>query len=510
MLKRVTDIFRNMPLPARYCLGVESADDELRGVLVRAVGGRREILDYAAVRSGESRDDLPAIAQLRELAGRLNCPGGVKAVFVAPLVRVAVMPMNRDRVMAMRSHVLGEAVKWEAEAYTGIPAGQALAGLEIETPSAEPGRIRDDDEEEVLVHVSMLEQNLYRAAVERFRLAGMRLLRIYPGESCFHVPLMVDGAEGSRAVLDIGSSSSGFALLEGRQPLAINSLNVTAEMIRNHLDGRIVPDLEDTLGFSLRQAPPNRPVVVTGAGGLDRRIMDYLGTLAPGGVRPLELNRSSGLVAAGGEGGALFATAYGAALRELSRSDYRTIGISDALPLATRIRKSFYVLPLAAALAFFLLLLGHNLLMRYQENSLAGQTAQLTSQITERRQEADQARRLNERQGRAEQEIEQLRRRVAFVTGERKQPHHSAIEFFETLGGRMSERVVLSGIQQERNNASFLIAGRGHSVAAVLEFALGLGESEIVKSVDVRRLEEDRGGNRAMSQRFLVQVQVRP
>jgi Tfp pilus assembly protein PilN len=501
-------LLSRLPLPGALCLGVESVEDEVRAALVRARGGEQEILEFVAVKAPEAGGDLPGITQLQEIRRRLNCKQNTRSVFVTPLARMVVLPMNRERVLKMRRHVLAEAVKWEAETYTGIPGHRSLTGVEVEKPRAEPGRILEELEE-VMVHVAVLEQNIYRAAKERFRLAGLKLTRVYPSEACFPVPLLYKHEESDRGVLEIGTAFSSFALLRGGLILAINTMNITTEMIRAHLDGRTSPDLENTLKFNFQQAPGPHPVALTGTGALDQRIVAFLRTLDPIGVEPVQLQRTSGLTAAGAEEGPIFATVAGAAMRELGGKGLQAIGISDAVPPAVRIRQSIYLMPVATASFLFVLLLAHNLLMRHQENRLQEQHQGIETQLQERRKEYEEIKRLQgEIQG-VDARIKELQDLLQYIKGGGDGPLQAKIDLYETLVQNLPQTVALIAVREDQpESGHYVISGEAGSISAILEFALRLRENAGL-SVDVQRLEpQPQARRKDASHRFVMHLEA--
>lgn len=481
-------LLSHLPLPGALCLGLEYVENELRAALVQSKAGRREILEFVAVKTPEAGDGLPGSTQLQEIRRRLNCKQNTRSVFVTPLARVAVLPMNRERVLKMRRHVLAEAVKWEAETYTGIPGHRSLTGVEVERPRQDQGQILEESEE-IMVQVAVLEQNVYRAAKERFRLAGLKLTRVYPGEACFYVPLLSRHEEVDRGVLEIGTTFSGFALLRGDVLLAINTINITTEMIRAHLDGRTRPDLENTLKFNFQQAPGPLPVALTGSGALDQRIVDFLRTLSPIGVEPVRLQRTSGLTAAGAEEGPIFATAAGAAMRELGGQGLRAIGISDAVPSAVRIRQSIYLMPVVSASFLFVVLLAHNLLMRHQEKNLQEQHRSIEAQLQERRQEYDEIKRLQgEIQG-VDARIKELQDLLQYIKGGGDEPLQAKIDLYQTLARNLPDTVALIAIREDSPDLGrYVLSGEAGSISAIFEFALRLREDTGL-FVDVQRLE---------------------
>ncbi len=493
----------------RRCLAVEFTGDVVRAALARSTGGRKELLDFTTIGVPDTGDDLPGIPVLQEIRQRLNVKAGTQAVFVSPLARSVILNMNRDRVMKMPRHLLMEAVKWEAEIYSGVPGYQALAGAEVEKKKIEPGQVLEE-EEDVIVHVSVMERNIHQAAKERFRLAGLKLTRVYSPEVCFHVPLLEMHEASNRGVLEIGSTTSGLALLRGGETLSINTMNITLHMIREHLDGRVVPDLEDTLRQSLRQSPAPHPVAVTGAGALDHEIIRFLRGLSPNGVEPLLLRRAAGLTAAGEEESPAMAAAAGAAFRELGKRDGRFIGISDALPARVRISRSIYLMPVAATSLVFLLLLGHNLLMRYQEGHFNREREVVEARLSERREEQAQVKRLKDEIKSVESQITTISSRIDYIQQDWDKPLRGKIRVYQGLHSLLPETVALSRVQQDaRDPNRFVINGVAVSAAEVLEFALRLQKENVAGSVEVHRLDRQQAArDKGVSHRFVMYLEA--
>ncbi|WP_045221264.1 PilN domain-containing protein [Desulfonatronum thioautotrophicum] len=501
----------NLSFMGKQCLAVEFVGEEIRAALVRTAGKRKEILDFLAIAVEATGDELPAIPVLQEIRQRLNCKAGTEAVFVSPLARTVNLTMNHERVRKMRRHVLAEAAKWEAEIYSGIPGAQALSGVEKEQIKIEPGQVQQEIEE-IMVTVAVMERNIYQAIKERFRLSGVKLVRVYAPESCFHVPLLEMHEESDRGVMEIGTMTSGFALLRGGETLSINTMTITAEMIREHLEGRTVPDLEETLRYNLKQAPAPHPVALTGAGAVDAEVVRFLRGLAPGGVEPLVLRRAAGLTAAGEEESPAMATVVGAGFRELGGKEMQYIGISDSVPTAVRVRQSVYLMPVAAASLLFVILLGHNLLMRFQEGQLNAQRAEIQAQLDERRQEQAEITRLQNELRNVSGEISTIRRQLGYIQEDWDKALRLKIGVYEGLSRLLPETVALANIRQDtRSSEQFTITGMATSAAEILEFALRLQTEGVAKRVEVQRLErQQQSGDRGVSHRFVMRLEAIP
>jgi Tfp pilus assembly protein PilN len=504
----------NITLPSvggQQCLAVEFVGEEIRAAMVRTTGKRKEILDFLALTVDATGDELPSIPILQEIRQRLNCKPGTEAVFVTPLARAVNLTMNYERIKKMRRHVLADAAKWEAEIYSGIPGAQALSGVEVEQVKVEPGQVKQEIEE-IMVTVAVMERNIYQAVKERFRLAGVKLVRAYAPESCFHVPLLEMHEESDRGVMEIGTMTSGFALLRGGETLSINTLGITSDMIREHLEGRIVPDLEETLRYNLMQAPAPHPVALTGPGAVDAEVVRFLRGLSPNGVEPLVLRRAAGLTAAGEEESPAMATVVGAGFRELGGKRMRDIGISDAVPTAVRVRQSVYVMPVAAGIVLFVVLFGHNLLMRYQEGQLKAQRQEIQGQLDERRQEQAEITRLENELRDVTQQISTMKRQLEYLKGDWDRALRLKIGIYEGLSRMLPETVALSNIRQDPNRPEhFTITGMATSAAVILEFALRLQSEKVGRRVEVQRLDRhQQSRDKGVTHQFTMQLEAIP
>ncbi|TWI76719.1 fimbrial assembly protein PilN [Desulfobotulus alkaliphilus] len=498
-----------LPLPEKRCLGIECSGDEIRAALVRSRAGKIEIVDFMALKLHDAREELPGIAQLQEIRNRLGCRAKTPTVFITPRARVVVLPMNPDRVKKISAHALGEAAKWEAEAYTGIPGHQSLAGVEVEKKREEPGQIQEESDE-VLVQVSVLEQNVYRAVKERFRLAGLRMMRIYPAEVCFHVPLLDMHRDTDRAVLEVGDAFSGFALLRGGDTLSINAMDISTPRIREHILGARIPDLEDTLFYHFRQAPPPHSVAVTGTGAMDDRVMDFLKKLSPSGAEPLLMRRAGSLSTLGATESPIFAMAAGGAMRELGKKTMQGIGISDAIPLGIRIRQSIYLMPLAAASLLFALLMSHYLLLRYQENHFRERRQTMEEQIKERRGELNTSRSLQTQIDETRKKKEEMERQLRFMEGDSGREIRELVAFKEKLIHLLPENIMFTEIRQlPGRKKGFEIQGSAVNASSVMEYVLLLRKKDLARTVEVKRLEyQGAGNNSGLSHGFTLMMEI--
>lgn len=478
---------------SRECLAVEAAGAEMRGVVVQRARNRTEIRDFVALPRPEPHDDLPDIETLREFKERLGYRDRGEAVFITAMARAVVIPMNRTKVAAMRRQQLAEAVKWEVEPFTGISGRLALTGMFVEELKSKPGQVVEESEE-VMVNISVLEKNVYRAIKERFKLANLKLMRIYPPEVCFYVPLLDVHEESDRGVLEVGQGYSSFALLRGGEPKVISTLSVTTEVFQEHLEGRTVPDLEESVKFFLRQAPPPHSLAITGTGAMDGRIVDFINELSPTGAEPVTLRRTSGLTAAGEEESPAFASAAGAAMREVGGGGLAEIGISDAVPYSLKLKQNAYLMPLITTVVFIAVLLGHHQFMSYRERGHKQRIEILKAEVQEKKRQNAQALDLQKQLDQVTKKIEETARRKQFASSEGDQTLGMLAGVFRQVAAHIPATMALNAILQDPGNPRcFVLTGSCPRAADVGHFAVLLNRGSMNLKVVVEQFGEERG-----------------
>ncbi|WP_156887755.1 hypothetical protein [Desulfotignum balticum] len=481
-------------------LGVEVAGDMLRGVILEKKGRRFHIRDYAGLKRPLPDEDLPDINTIRELARTLKYTGK-QAVYVTAIARFNELFMDRKKVTQMTRYRLSEAAKWEIEPYTGITGTHALVGVEIPPPPRSvPGEIVYEETGDLLVNISAIERNVYMAVKERFRAAGLRLVRIYPPEAVFFMPLLLDGADTPRAILEVGPDYSNFAIFKGRHPDQINTLNFSSDTIQACLEGREpIDDLENSLSFTFSQVPAHESVVLTGPGASVSRIVAYLNERAPHGAVPLRIFRATGVTAkADDPADAVFGTAAGAAIRELSGREYRHIGIHDKAPLVVRIRKNAYVLPLVATGVVGLGLLGHNQYMKRQENVFKEEIKTYTLELKQKKEQVNQYESLLAVSQQIKTDIRNTRNKIEYIqtTADKKLVH--LIAFFNAVARAVPPTLVLDAILQEKPDPNaFSVTGYAHDLNAISLFATSLQDVPLCRAAVIRKLHAAEAGKLA-------------
>ncbi|HEC99275.1 MAG TPA: hypothetical protein ENN18_02680 [Proteobacteria bacterium] len=490
----------------RKLLAVEVAGRHIRAAVVTKKGKGLEILDFSQVDRPDPEDDLPAIEAIKTLATRMDYTSG-PAVYVTSLARAVEISMNRKKVSKMKHYQLMEAVKWEVEPYTGVTGMQALIGAKKEDKAAaDPGMVPEPDETDITVNVSVLERNIYRAIKERFKVAGFKLARIYPPEVCFYMPVFIEEFEAPRAILDIGQDYSNFAILKGERPALINTLPVSMEAIIDHLTGNPSGELESTLKFTARQVPEPMPLIISGPGAGDRRIVDYISSLCANGAEPIALKKAAGLTGAGDDSlNAVYATVAGAGIRELKSKKERLTGINDVEPLVPRLKKSAYLMPLIVTVLLITFLFGHFQYMRWQESSFKSRITRLSAELQEKK-----AR--NAKYDEAKKELEDLKKeidftknKIAFITGRADEDIVQVINFFRDLAGSIPETVILEKLIQ-KDTLEYELAGLSFDLSSVGGFATRMQKKRWCESVVIKSLKKaDKGG---LQFEFLVKTRM--
>ncbi len=479
-------------------LSIEVAGDTIRGVLLGKKGKKFLIRDFASLKRPLPDEDLPDIDTLKQLARLLNYTGR-HAVYVTALARSCGLFMSKKKVAGMSLYKLSEAAKWEIEPYTGITGGNALVGVEKETPQkAKPGEIiYEDESEDLLVNISAIEKNVYVAIKERFKAAGLKLKRIYPPEVSFYMPLFLENLDSPRAILEIGQDYSNFAIFKGRHPDQINTLNFSCDSIRAFLENQDPStDLVDSLKFTFSQAPPHEPVMLTGPGASIPEIADYLSRMAPSGAAPLLISKTAGVTSREEDpADAVFGTAAGAGIRELSGKRFRSIGINDASPLSVRIKKNAYIMPLIATGIISLGLLGHNQYMKYQDRKYKADIQVYTAELEKKKEILKKYEALQKSSEEIKKDIRNTRNKIDYIRTEADKKLVHVITCFDAVAHVVPEGLVLDSILQEKENQEeFRIKGYSFDLDSIGAFAVALQKYQWGVSAAIRGLNAGETG----------------
>ncbi|MDY0359936.1 MAG: hypothetical protein RBR08_00630 [Desulforegulaceae bacterium] len=487
------------------CLAVEISGEEIRACLVKKTGKKIEIADFTALQRVNPGDDLPDIELLKEVKLRLGY-NGKNAVFTGPVAREIEISMNREKVHGLGNFQLKESVKWEVEPFTGINGAMALTGVKVPEYKPKIGEIIEESDE-INVYVSVIEQNIYRALKERFKAAGLSLSRVYPPESCFFEVIRQSHDEADRAVFEISDDRSNFALISGGEIKFINSLNITTDLIKDHILGRLSPDLEDTINFLFSQAPKPYPVALTGTGALDDEIIGFLNSVSQTKSEPLRLKRSAGLTEAGFEESPLFATAAGAGYLELCGGKNRNSGIDDLIPVFVQIRRSAYLMPLLVTVLLFLSLFVHNRYMIITEKKYSKNIEEFKQDLKESAAKNEALEKLKKKLESIESEKSGKQKRKKFLETEADENISSLINNLEAISKSVPYTSTLVSIESKLIENKQKIYIKGISSIASNAYSLS-GEINKNFNLESNVLSIKKQSEKSGFPRYLFEIEV--
>ena len=492
-------------------MAVEVAGDAIRGVLMQGRGKKTQILDFTGLKRTKPDEDLPDINTLKTLKETLKYTGRT-AVYVTALARSVELFMDKKKVGAMSHYQLCEAAKWEIESYTGITGANALVGVEKKTrPKAKPGEIvYEDDSDEVMVNISAIEKNVYVAIKERFKAAGLKLARIYPPEVSFYLPLALEDLDTPRAILEIGKDYSNFAIFKGRHPDQISTLNFSCDALWDHIEnGAMSQDLENSIKFTLSQAPEMEPVILTGPGAAMPLIVEYLDRFSPAGARSLILSKAVQIIHKEPDpADAVFGTALGAGLRELGKPALKKLGVDDTEPLMVRVKRNVYVMPLVATGILALGLLGHNQYMRYQDREFKTDIENYASELKKNKNTIQKYEDLLKKSTRLKADIRTVKDRINYVNLRADRQLKVLITCFKAVADAVPVNLVLDAIAQNPADPEVLkVTGRSWDLNSVGLFANTLQNHGWCSSAVLKTLDSGGSGRRL---NFELAVRIDP
>lgn len=491
--------------PIRKMLALDLSGAQLVGAVVESKGKTMTVSNFVSVDRVNAGDDLPDPVNIQEIIDRLEYDGSA-VVLVTPMARSVQITMNRAKVEKLRQHQLCDALRWEVEPYTGVAGTQAMIGAEKGSPVEQENMLfLAEDDQETAVNVSVIEQNVFRAMKQVMKRSKLNLLRIYPPEVCFFVPLFLGPVEGSQAVFDIGADYANFTVVKGRHPKQINTFPLGRDVLLELIDNEgLGTEPEQSLAFLLAQVPGPLSLILTGVGATVEKIVSYLDGACEFGARPLELIRSSRLGKSGHDGmNAMYSIVVGAAMRELSGKAWRDIGITDAVPLPLRIRQSAYLAPIGVAVLLVVVMVGHYAYMKNSKVRYAKETARLEAQIKEKKQKHEAYDGLKKELSDLEQKTGQVKKKITFLqTGSDDNLIHIERVFGSFLHLPLS--ILLESVAQDKD--IFILKGDADDFEAVGTVAVALQQHPWCKAVKIKALEP--GQEERL--RFTIELETSP
>lgn len=476
--------------PPKKILALEITGDLLLGALIEKKLGRMHVRNFVSIERTVVGEDLPDSNNIKELMERLSYAGG-PAVLVTPMARAVQLSMSRQKAKKLGQYQLCDVLRWEVESYTGITGTAALVGAVKGDPSAseEELLLMEEEEVEIEINASAIERNVYRAIKQIFKRCNLRLTRLYPPEACFFMPLFLEPVEASMAVFDIGTDYANFAVIKGKQPQQINTYPLSKEILLDHMESEADGEVRQSLEFMLNQVPGPLPLVVTGIGAGDKKIIDYLDQRCPHGARPFILHREEKLVHSDyGAMNAMFCRVVGSGIRELFPTRWQLIGISDAVPLVVQLRRSAYVVPLVVAVLMIGSLLGHYSYMKNVRASWDQQNSELQKDLSERKASYDAYDKIKNRRDELQKQASLFERQLRFLE-QGTDDNLIHIEKVMRAFFQLPDSMQLNSLKQGENG-SFLMEGFSEDVGTVSDFGVYLQQYTWCDSVKIVAMRE--------------------
>lgn len=475
--------------PGRHILAIEIAGSRIMAAVAEKRGNQLQIQNFVAIDRTTANDDLPDTENIRELMDRLHYPSG-PAVLITPMARSVQIAMNRVKVGKLRPYQLCDALRWEVEPYTGISGNNALIGAEKGSPTdREDLLLLDEDEIEIDVNASVIERNVYRAMKQILQRSGLKLIRIYPPEVCFFVPLFLHDVESAQAVFDIGADYANFTIVKGGKPKQINTYPLGKEILLDLIENGQQVESEQSLDFLLRQIPGPLPLILTGIGAGHQKIVSFLDARSPYGALPLNLHRADKLARSGhADQNTMYCATVGAALRELMGKKWRPIGITDEVPVSVRIKESAYLVPVAFAVLLVAGLFGHYQYMKITNMRYKEQTQKLKVQIKEKKAKFETYTALEKKRNTLKDTRRRYKRQIDFL-------HHGADDNLTHIGNVLKSfytlppAMQLESLQQQENEQNFELTGLSDDSNAIGAYAVALQKLSWCTTVDIRELQ---------------------
>ena len=484
--------FLQQARPDRKILAVEIVGADLIGAVVIAKGKTISVRNFVSIERTSATDDLPDPVNISEIMERLDYYAG-PVVLVTPLARSVQITMNRAKVDKLRNYQLCDALRWEVEPYTGIIGTQALVGAEKGSPAEqEELMLLTEEEDELDVNVSVTEKNVYRAMKQVFKRSGLKLVRLYPPEVCFFMPLFLETVEAARAVFDIGADYANFAIIKGNRPKQITTYSLGKDVLIDIIDGGYGGEAEQSLGFLLSQVPGPFPLLLTGTGATSSKIIDFLNARCEYGAESLKLSRSDKLGTTEHEGmNAMYAVAVGAAIREVSARGWRLIGITDAIPAAARVKESAYLVPLGATIIFVICLFSHYQVMKNTKKHHKARSAELSIEVNAKKQQQTAYAKLLQKSMDLEKETGRIHEQIAFIQGGSDDNLTHIDNVLRALFVLPPEMMLQSVSQEDKG---YVLTGKSDDPGVVGRFAVQLQDYPWCRSAEIKALENDENG----------------
>lgn len=459
-------------------LVLETDGKDLRAAVVRR-GLRGFSLDHCHKLERLAEGGPVTGEELAAVASRIpQCPKNV--ALVTPLASMVELSMEARRVKKMRSHLLKEALRWEAEPYMTIPAGESLVGYQLgfESGDGQAG-----------VWVTMLPAEDFAAIKKTFADTGFRLKRVYPPDLCFPVgALLAEKGKGKKkedvVVVDLGRRTMKVALVEDRAISALRTLPAGLAAAGSGPADLPAPELELALERVFEDpGAMNCRMVLTGPGALDGEILDFFQRKTKGQVSVLA-------VRAGGGFSPEYAAVFGAGLRELFfLGGWKNAGIDDSVDPVRQFRERVHVYPILAVSVIAVFFLAHFLILNFQMKRAEAQLAALTQQRDELKGKAERYAGLKKEADELEHKRLQTAEKIQFL-----QAGAGNREVEKVLGALLRHGppdLLYAQMAPKKTPGLWLVSGASHSAVSPSALALKMQGEEWCEYAGVQEVTWD-------------------
>ncbi len=470
-------------------LALEASTDVVRGVLLRRGLGR--VTAVASVEVPRQRrevgdESLLLPAEIMAVAGRCEAAGS-PCVVVSERVSSIPLSMTRSRYRRLRPEQIREALRWEAEAYLAFPPAEAMAGYEPLARGEDGGR-----ELPLLGH--FLRSADYEQCREDCHEAGVRLQRIYALDTALAEVARMAAGSDDLAVLHLADDAVQVLGWRDGRPGPLVGLPLGMSTLQRSLAAEDSEDLSAMYreAIDAQRLSAQARILITGLHSDDEAVCAWLGRAC---ARDLATWRQPVL----GEGGPwpTFAAALAGGLRELNGRSGRLVGLSDALPLQTRIKRRVHALPVVLSSLVVVLLLLHYAWIRHQERSLSARLSSLQADIANREAALEILDERRAQQARFSRTYRDLSQEAQFLAEEEPAARRILAWAAEDCARLAPPGLRLLRLESPRPSSGergIVIEGSTHDATLPNRYALALAEQPWCLAVDLPHIGTTPGG----------------
>jgi Tfp pilus assembly protein PilN len=463
-IKRVLSAFSGNRL-----VSIELGEKTVRAVMVKKAGRQVEVT-RALSAERTVPDPAGAIEHLLDADGGFKGP----AILVTDQVKFLASELTVDGADKLPQEKLNAAAKWEIEPYLDFHLSSGLFACRLLKDLA--------TEEATPALIFAMDRGRYGQLAKRLKSRGLDLRRAYCPEGALARAVQLPAAGSHKIVVGCDANALKGVLLTADGPSVFQDLPL--------IEGA-APDDEAVRGmlYDLTPAEGDVEEIVLAGDAVTPAMSDGLA------AEFAHLRRwgdnDVGDLAAGVDRTAFdtgYAGVLGAAFQELDRTGAPPLGVTDRVPIASRIQQVFQKdKRLAPALVVGLLLaglLGHHMLTR-------SAIARYQSQIQHLKKEKQKLLFPREEKQRLTKVLEEIRSRRTYLETELAAGNGNLMGLLATVSAALPPDVVLNRLYQ-KGSGSFWIEGNAFMGKSVYAFNEALSRIEGCKSTNletIRRVE---------------------